>query len=154
MSARAQPAGGGLQLCALRVGEQEFALDLMRVEEVLRPLPVTAVPGAPSVVEGVVEVRGLLVPVVNLRRCLGLPPAETSTRSERLMICLIGRRRFALRVDAALEVMRVDRTALRPAPPLRDGMERPFVLGAVGPPSRLRLLLDLKVLLRDRREVN
>ncbi|HLT30543.1 MAG TPA: chemotaxis protein CheW [Myxococcaceae bacterium] len=154
MSVRTRAGEGGLQLCALRVGEQEFALDLMRVEEVLRPLPVTAVPGAPGVVEGVVEVRGVLIPVVNLRRCLGLKPAEQPTRTERLMICLIGRRRFALRVDAALEVMRVERAALRPAPPLRDGTERPFVLGAVGPPSRLRLLLDLKVLLRDRREVN
>ena len=154
MSGRSAPGKGGLQLCALRVGDQEFALDLMRVEEVLRPLPVTPVPGAPRIVEGVVEVRGVLIPVVNLRRCLGLEPAETRTRSERLMICLIGRRRFALRVDAALEVMRVERSALRPAPPLRDGTERSFVLGAVGPPSRLRLLLDLKVLLRARPEVN
>lgn len=154
MSARSMPHAEGLPLCALRVGEQEFVLDLMRVEEVMRPLVVTPVPGAPGVVEGVVEVRGVLVPVVNLRRCLGLSPAQAPSRSERLMVCLVGRRRFAIRVDAALEVMRVERSALRPAPPLREGTERSFVLGAVGPPTRLRLLLDLKALLRDRREVN
>lgn len=152
---RARPSfEDGVQLCALRVGDQEFVLDLMRVEEVLRPLPVTQVPGAPPVVEGVIEMRGVLVPVVNLRRCLGLPVPEVQGRAERLMICLVGSRRFALRVDAALEVMRVGRAALRPAPPLGNVAGHHVVLGAVGPPSRLRLLLDLKALLQDEREVH
>lgn len=141
-------ATGSVQLCALRVGDQEFVLDLMRVEEILRPVPVTPLPRAPAFVEGVAQVRGALVPVVDLRTCLGLPRPATPGRRERLMICLLGRRRVAIRVDAALEVMRVSRAELRPAPSLSTADGRPFVLGAVGPPERLRLLLDLKLLLR------
>ena len=64
------------------------------------------------------------------------------------MVCRLGRRRVAVRVDAALEVMNVSRADLRPAPPLATADGRPFVVGAVGPPGRLRLLLNLKVLLR------
>lgn len=138
----------GLQLCALRAGTQEFVLDLMRVEEVLRPGPVTPLPRAPAFVEGVIELRGTLVPVVSLRACLGLEAPAAPNKRERFMVCLLGRRRVALRVDAALEVMRVERSALRPAPPLSAWAGAPFVVGAVGPPARLRLLLDLKVLLR------
>jgi len=139
---------GGLKLCALRAGEQEFVLDLMRVEEVLRPGAVTPLPRTPAFVEGVIELRDTLVPVVNLRACLGLEPLERPGPRERFMVCLLGRRRVALRVDAALEVMRVERGALRPAPPLSAWAGAPFVVGAVGPPTKLRLLLDLKVLLR------
>lgn len=144
----ATPVPSLLQLCALRVGDQEFVLDLMRVEEVLRPVPITPLPRTPPFVEGVAQVRGALVPVVDLRTCLGLSRPATPGRRERLMVCRLGRRRVAVRVDAALEVMNVSRAELRPAPPLAMAGGRPFVVGAVGPPERLRLLLDLKVLLR------
>jgi purine-binding chemotaxis protein CheW len=136
-----------VQLCAFRVGEQEYAVDLMRVEEILRPPPVTPLPRAPAVVEGVAHLRGAVVPVVDLRRCLGAPLPEVAGRRERLLVCLLGRRRVALRVDAVLEVMRVARADLRPAPPLSVEAGTPFVVGVCGSPERLRLLLDVKVLL-------
>lgn len=141
------PAEVPVQLCAFRVGDQEYAVDLMRVEEVLRPPAVTPLPRAPSVVEGVVHLRGAVVPVVDLRRCLGSPVPERPGRRERLLVCLLGQRRVALRVDAALEVMRVARAALRPAPPLSTEAGAPFVVGVCGAPERPRLLLDVKVLL-------
>jgi purine-binding chemotaxis protein CheW len=138
-----------VQLCAFRVGEQEYVVDLMRVEEILRPPPVTPLPRAPFYVEGVMHLRGAIIPVVNLRRCLSVPLPATAGRRERMLVCLLGRRRVALRVDAALEVMRLRRSELRPAPPLSAEAGVPFVVGVCGEAGRMRLLLDVKVLLRS-----
>ena len=135
-----------VQLCAFQVGAEEYAVDIMRVEEILPPQPLTAIPRAPSYVEGVLQLRGAVLPVVDLRkRLLGAgapPPART-----RLLICLLGRRRVAMAVDRVTEVVHVRKSDIKPAPPLLSAGARPFVVGVWGPPARLKLLLDLKALL-------
>ena len=141
------PKDPTVQLCAFRVGGEEYAVDIMRVVEILPPQPVTPIPRAPAIVEGVMHLRGAILPVVDLRkRLLGLDvPAAARTR---LLVCLLGRRRVALRVDRVTEVLRVKRSELKPAPAFASGGRTPFVVGVWGPPERTRLLLDLKALLR------
>lgn len=136
-------APDAVQLCVFTVGPQRYALDILRVEELLPPQPVTALPRAPAGVAGVVEVRGAVLPVVDLRRRLG--GAAAPDAPARLMVCRVGRRRVALAVERVVEVLRVGRDALRPAPALG---ERPFVVGVHGPPERRTLLLDVRALLR------
>ena len=154
-----EPADPVVELCAFRVGEDEYALDLRRIREVLTPVPVRPVPRAPEVLEGVVDVRGEVIPVVNARRRFGLPAATGGPRS-RMLLVKLGDRVLALLVDAVLEVMRVPRSAIRAAPPPAAGSPRLFV-GACGgeachpapgrsprgPAPRLRLLLDVRALL-------
>jgi purine-binding chemotaxis protein CheW len=153
------PADPVVELCAFRVGEDEYALDLRRIREVLTPVPVRPVPRAPEVLEGVVDVRGEVIPVVDARRRFGLPAAPGGPRS-RILLVKLGDRVLAVLVDAVLEVMRVPRSAIRAAPPPAAGSPRLFV-GACGgeaghaapgrPPRgsapRLRLLLDVRALL-------
>jgi purine-binding chemotaxis protein CheW len=145
------PAEPTVQLCAFYLGREEFAVDLMRVEEILQPQPVTAVPRAPAFVEGVVNLRGTIVPVVDLRKRLGTGEPPPRVRPK-LLVCLLGQRRIGLMVDGVSEVSRVARSALKPAPALHATGSAPHVIGAYGPPSRLRLLLDLKVLLTPEAE--
>ncbi|MFY2557280.1 chemotaxis protein CheW [Corallococcus terminator] len=136
-----------VQLCAFFVGEEEYVLDIQRVEEVLPLQRVTPIPHAPSFVEGVLHLRGVILPVVDLRRRLqGQPSVES--RKARLLVCRLGARRVAVRVDRVAEVLRVRRGDIKPAPALRVSGRSPFVVGVCGPPDRLRLLLDLKALLR------
>lgn len=136
------------QLCAFWVGAQEFALDIMRVEEILRPVRGTPVPNAPPGVEGVVKVGGSVIPVVDLRRRIGSgePPPKAKPK---LLICRVGPRRVALRVDGVSEVVRVSRADIKPAPGFSSGGTGPYVIGVWGPAERLRLLLDVKALLRS-----
>ncbi|SEN21328.1 CheW protein [Stigmatella aurantiaca] len=152
LSVRRMPEGAPgrdplVQLCAFRVGNEEYAIDIMRVEEILPPQRVLSVPHAPAFVEGMLHVRGVLLPVVDLRQRLGLAAAAASERT-RLLVCLLGKRRLALRVDRVTEVMRVRRSDIKPAPALLSPGRAPFVVGVCGPPERARLLLDIKALLR------
>jgi purine-binding chemotaxis protein CheW len=135
-----------VQLCAFQVGAEEYAVDIMRVEEILPPQPLTAIPRAPAYVEGVLQLRGAVLPVVDLRKRLLGPGAAAPART-RLLICLLGRRRVAMAVDRVTEVVHVRRSDIKPAPALLAGNARPFVVGVWGPPTRLKLLLDLKALL-------
>ncbi|WP_342374753.1 chemotaxis protein CheW [Myxococcus stipitatus] len=136
-----------VQLCAFFVGDDEYVLDIQRVEEVLPLQRVTPIPHAPSFVEGVLHLRGAILPVVDLRRRLqGTPSVES--RKGRLLVCKLGPRRVAVRVERVAEVMRLRRGDIKPAPALVVAGRSPFVVGVCGPPDRLRLLLDLKALLR------
>lgn len=147
LDAPAQEADTLVQLCAFFVGAEEYVLDIMRVEEILPPQRVTAIPHAPSFVEGVLHLRGIILPVVDLRRRL-LGQATTESPKSRLLVCRLGARRVVVRVDRVSEVLRVRRGDIKPAPALVVAGRSPFVVGVCGPPDRLRLLLDLKALLR------
>lgn len=137
-------------LCAFAVGEQEYVLDVMRIRAIVRPPPVIQVPHTPDAVEGMIELRGAVIPVVDLRKRLSAPAIPLGPKARMLVVVVEGRE-VALLVDRVLEVMRIRRSAIRPAPPLlrRDGPQ--FYLGVCEAParggSRLRLLLNLKALL-------
>jgi purine-binding chemotaxis protein CheW len=134
-----------IQVCAFYVGAQQYVLDLRRVKEILQPPPVTPLPRAPAYLEGVVHLRGEVVPVVDLRKRLpaGAPPPHAKAK---MLVCLLGRRKLALIVDGVAEVVRVELSRLKPAPAI-GGMDAPYVLGVCEAPNGLRLMLDLRALL-------
>jgi len=142
------------QLCTFRVGGEDYALDIMRLREIITPLPVTPVPRAPAFVEGVIRLRGDVIPVLDLRRRLGLP-VTSPTRKTKVLIVLVAGRRLGLVVDEVTEVLRIPRAEIRPAPGLVEGGGPRFFLGVCGGESsggrkgttRLRLLLNVKALL-------
>lgn len=154
--AAARLASGGpdlAQLCTFRVGGEDYAIDIMRVREIIPPLPVTPVPRAPPFVEGVIRLRGDVIPVLDVRRRLGLP-VTPPTRKTKVLIVNVARRRLGLVVDEVTEVVRIPRVEIRPAPALVEGGGARFFLGVCGGeggarrgPGRLRLLLNVRALL-------
>jgi purine-binding chemotaxis protein CheW len=140
------------QLCTFRVGGEDYAIDIMRVREIIHPLPITPVPRAPAFVEGVVRLRGEVIPVLDVRRRLGLATTPATRRSRFLVVNVAGRR-IALVVDEVREVLRLPRSEIRPAPSLGAAGGPRFFLGVCGgdrPGGRsgtLRLLLNVKALL-------
>lgn len=145
-----------VQLCTFRVGTEDYALDIMRVREIIPPQPVTPVPRAPAFVEGVFRLRGEVIPAVDVRKRFGLPPAAP-TRKTKFLVVHVGPRRVGLVVDEVCEVLRIPRGEIRPAPGL-VGLEAPrFFLGVCGGDARgrgsgrLRLLLNVKALLERAR---
>jgi purine-binding chemotaxis protein CheW len=146
--AASQPDASGdvvVALCAFRVGAEEYAIDLRRVEEILRPPRVARVPNAPSFLEGVINFRGAIVPVIDLRKALGLGPYPAGTK-QKCMICRLGGERVAILVESATQMVRVPMSDLRPAPPLMANGARPYVIGVCGADDQLKLLLDIKAL--------
>lgn len=136
-----------VQLCAFFVGSEEYAVDIMRVEEILPPHRPTPIRGAPPFIEGVIHLRGAIIPVVDLRKRLLGEESPTSGKKTRLLVCWLGRRRVAFCVDRVSEVVRLRRSEIKPAPALGAVGPAPYVVGVCGPPERLKLLLDVKALL-------
>ena len=158
-------AGERVELCTFRVGGEDYAVDIMRVREIINPLPVTPVPRAPRFIEGVVRLRSEIIPVVDVRKRFGLP-ALAPTRKTKFLVVRIGGRRLALVVDEVTEVVRLARSEIRPAPAFADDGAPRFFLGVCGGEAasprggqpgarrgtgRLRLLLNVRALLEGER---
>ena len=146
-------AGPLVQLCTFRVGGENYAIDIMRVREIIHPLPITPVPRAPAFVDGVIRLRGDVIPVIDVRKRFGLP-ATPATRKSRFLVVNVAGRRIALVVDEVREVLRLPRGEIRPAPPLGAPGGPRFFLGVCGGDrsggrggAALRLLLNVKALL-------
>lgn len=106
------------QLVVFRLGQEEFGVPIDSVQEIVRvPELLTHVPKAPAFVEGVINLRGSVLPVIDLRRRLGLDAAARSDR-ERIMVFLIERVCTGFIVDSVAEVLKVERRAIEPAPRL------------------------------------
>jgi purine-binding chemotaxis protein CheW len=147
--AKAEPI---VQLCAFVVGSEEYVVDIMRIKEIIAPLKITSVPHAPDFVEGVVNLRGAIIPVVDLRRRLSLPTTP-ATKKTKYLICTVGGRRVGLVVDAVTEVIRIPKSAIKRTPSLLAGRGPQFFLGVCGPPERLKLLLNVRALLESAEKV-
>jgi purine-binding chemotaxis protein CheW len=138
-----------VQLCVLSVGGQSYLVDIRRVDEILTAPKVTPLARAPKFLEGVVRLRGEVLPVVDVRRRLGVQPAVAPRRKEKLVVCRLGRRRVGLMVDAVTQVLRVQRSSLKPAPLAGGPGFTPFVLGVWGEGEQLKLMLDVKALVLE-----
>jgi purine-binding chemotaxis protein CheW len=145
-----------VQLCTFRVGGEDYAVDIMRVHEIITPRPITPVPRAPAFLEGVTRIRGEVLPVLDVRKRLGVAPAADARRA-RFLVASVAGRRIALVVDEVCEVVRLPRRELRAAPALGDAKAPRLFLGVCGGDGphagrrggagRLRLLLNVKALL-------
>lgn len=131
-----------VQLTAFRVGEEEYVVDIMRVREIIRPLPITKVRKGPRFVEGVINLRGEVIPIVDLRRRFELPIHEGAGR--KIIILTIEGRVLGLIVDTVTEVVRAPKSAIRRAPGLFDKHQAPYFLGVCQYRGRTLLLLNVK----------
>ena len=106
------------QVVVFRLGKEEFGVSIDSVQEIVRvPEQLTHVPKAPSFVEGVINLRGVVLPVIDLRRRLGLPTVERSDR-QRVMVFLINGMRTGFIVDLVTEVLKIQKNAIESAPHL------------------------------------
>ncbi len=107
-----------LKLAGFYVGGALYGIDIMRIKEVIqaRPYPVRPVPHAPRIVEGVIQLRGVVIPVIDLRKRFRAEADAELTRLNKLIIVSVRGRIVGLRVDRILGELRVPAGALRPAP--------------------------------------
>jgi purine-binding chemotaxis protein CheW len=128
---------------------EEFGVPVLRSREIVRVGEITRIPEAPAHIRGVFNLRGRILPVVDLRTRLGLPPAEITPRS-RLILVELQSRQLALLVDSVSRMARVPASAVRPPPSEAISAQVDYVTGVAQLGGRLIILLDLdKVLLRE-----
>lgn len=137
--------GKELQIVGFRVGQETFGVPIGAVHEILRPLPVTPVPGAPPHIEGVINLRGRIISIMDLRKRCGAP-AEPHRRN-RIVVAESEGRRIGLMVDSASEVLRIPEATIEPPSSVFGDAPAGFVSGVAKLANRLVILVDLARLL-------
>jgi len=135
-----------LQLVTFTLGNEEYAVDILKVQEINRMKEITRVPNSPQYVEGVINLRGKVIPVVNLRKKFGLAERENDEQS-RIMIMDIQGITMGLVVDSVSEVLRVPSDIVEPTPPMASTISTEFIRGIAKLEDRLIILLDMDRLL-------
>jgi purine-binding chemotaxis protein CheW len=137
--------GDDIQVVTFRVGSQEFALDILQIERILRYQEPAPLPKAPDFLEGVIPYGGGAVPVVDLRKRFDL---EAPIREEtRLMILGLEAQRVGVLVDEVREVMRVDSTTITTPGPVVSGLAAAYIAGIITRPGRTIIILNARKLL-------
>lgn len=137
-----------LQIVSFKLGAEEFAIDILLVQEINRIVDITMVPKAPAFVEGVINLRGKIVPILDLRKRFGFPKADTTDQSRIIVVDVQGRV-LGLVVDSVSEVLRIPAHILDPPPSLMAGVSASYIKGVGKIQDRLLILLDLGKVLGD-----
>lgn len=137
-----------LQLVSFVVAEEEFAVPILSVQEINRMLQITRVPQSPDFVEGVINLRGRIIPVVDLRKRFGMPSLE-QTDDARIIVVEVNDRVIGFEVDSVNEVLRIKSSIVEPPPPMACGLDANYVQGVGKLDDRLLILLDLDRLFSD-----
>ena len=137
-----------LQLVTFEVAGEEFAVDILAVHEINRMLELTRVPQSPPEVEGVINLRGRIIPVVDLRKRFGLDASDRSEHN-RIVVVEIKNRVIGFIVDRVHEVLRISPTIVDNAPEMATGIDSDFIKGVGKLEDRLLILLDLAKLFNE-----
>jgi purine-binding chemotaxis protein CheW len=146
-----------LGLAGFYIGGQLYGIDIMRIKEVIqaRPYPVRPVPHAPSIVEGVIQLRGVVIPVIDLRRRFGVPIDPSFERLNKLVIVSVRGRIVGLKVDRILGELRVRADSVRPAPSmLREGDRSGFFAGVCRVDGDMVFVVNIEALIDPSRREN
>ncbi len=136
----------GRELIAFRIGVQEFCVDIMSVREIRGWTPATALPQSPGFVRGVINLRGAVLPIVDLAARLGFPPAEPTARHV-IIVAQIGSQVVGLLVDAVSDILTVTDDVVQPTPDVASEMAKTFVRGVLAVEGRMISLIALDNLL-------
>lgn len=132
-----------LQLVSFRVGSEEFGVDILRVQEINRMVEITRVPNSPEFVEGVINLRGKIIPIIALRKRFGLKD-KSPDKYTRIIVADVDNKIVGFVVDAVLEVLRIPTDTIEPPPPIVAGVDASYIRGVAKLEDRLLILLNLE----------
>jgi purine-binding chemotaxis protein CheW len=142
-----EPVAATIELLCFKVAHEEYAIDIMRIKEIIKPREVTEVPRVPAFVRGILSLRGNIIPVFDMRARLGMPEG---TPSEQERIVVVNRQGgfCGILVDQVVQVVRIPEAGIEPPPVVLEGIDRDFVQG-IGqlPGGRMVILLDMEQVL-------
>ncbi len=133
---------GNRELIAFRVGRQEFCINVMMVREIRGWTGATMLPRSPRYVKGVINLRGAVLPIVDLALRLGLPGTEPTARNV-IIVVQIGHQQIGLLVDAVSDILTANDTEVQVSPDLSSDLVRNFVKGLLPVEGRMISLIGL-----------
>jgi len=139
---------GGRELIAFRIGDQEFCVNIMSVREIRGWTPATPLPHAPSYVLGVINLRGAVLPIINLSIRLGMKPVEPEARHV-IIVAQVGAKVVGLLVEAVSDILTVSDDNIQPTPEISSDLEKQYARGILAIDKRMICLIELGALFPD-----
>ena len=141
-----------IELLAFKLSNEEYVLDINRIKEIIRPVEITRVPRVPSYIKGIISLRGVIVPVYNLKNRLGLSEANefSNDSQKRILIVNFDEEFIGIIVDAVTGVVKINEDIIEPTPQIIKGVDAEYLKGVARTNNRLLILLNLdRVLKKD-----
>jgi purine-binding chemotaxis protein CheW len=145
-----------LQLVTFKLGNEEFGVDILKVQEINRMMVITRIPNAPPFIEGVINLRGKIIPIVDLRKKLGFDNGNGEyEKTTRIIVVELDGLVLGFIVDSVSEVLRIPENTIEPPPSIVGGVESDYIEGVGKLDNRLLILLELKKLFTstDRKDI-
>jgi purine-binding chemotaxis protein CheW len=143
---------GSMQLVSFRLAQEEYGIEITKVQEIILMGEITRVPQTPPYIKGLINLRNTVIPIVDLRLRFGLPQEE-ATDETRIMVVNVAGKTIGIIVDAVSEVLRISHEQIAPPPPTVSGLGREYLTGLVKLDKGLLILLDIdKILGQEERD--
>jgi purine-binding chemotaxis protein CheW len=142
LSSRVSFAADGSQYLTFSLGQEEYGVEILKVQEIKGYSTITPIPNTPPHVKGVMNLRGTIIPVVDLRSKLGMPTAEYSPFTV-IVVVKVGSKTMGLVVDAVSDVLNIPSRGLQPTPDFGAQVDAAFISGMAKAGEKLVVLLDL-----------
>jgi len=140
-----------LQLVIFRLAKEEYGLPITKVQEINRLVPITKLPQTPSFMEGIINLRGRIIPVIDLRKRFQITAADQS-EDNRIIIVEVNGQTVGIIVDAVTEVIRLPAASVEPPPPAFI-LDARYIQGVGKIDDRLLILLDIDQILTSQEEI-
>ncbi len=137
-----------LQLVTFEIGEEEYAIDILKVQEINKQLEITQIPNAPYYVKGIINLRGTVLPIVDLRTKLGITPKENDSET-RIIVVELNDSKIGFIVDKVNEVLRIPASITEPPPKIITGKNSAIFNAVAKLEDRLIVLIDLEKAFTD-----
>ena len=137
-----------IQLVTFKISQEEFGVDILRVQEIIRMMSITKVPNSPSFVEGIINLRGKVIPIIDLRKRFGMELTNYNEKTRITVMDLQGQV-VGFVVDAVREVLRIPKSTVEDPPQVVAGVGSEYLKGVGKLDDRLLILLDLDRLLSE-----
>lgn len=131
-----------LQLVSFNIENEEYGIDILRVEEIIRIISITKIPNAPDFIEGVINLRGKVIPVIDLRTRLKRTK-KSHDNNTRVIVVEVSGMTVGFIVDSVKEVLRIPKNITEPPPTLVSGLDSEYITAIGKLEDRLIILLDL-----------
>ncbi len=140
------------QLVIFELGSENFGIDIASVEGIVKLQEITRIPQAPSYMEGITNLRGSVLPVIDLHKRFGMA-AHERTNETRIVVANVDNLKIGMIVSAVSEVLTIDDNVIEPPPPMVSNVNSEFITGVAKIDKRLVILLDLgKVLTSEEKK--
>ena len=134
-----------LHMVGFAVGSEEFCIDILKVQEIIRMVEITVMPNAPDYVEGVINLRGRIIPIIDFRKRMHLMPGGgTDEKNRRIVVVSFGKVTVGLVVDKVSHVMKLNADQVSPTPEVSKGFDSECIKGVGRSGDKLLILLDVE----------